>query len=82
MKPSERDDLLARLDERSINTYKTVDKIEKHLESLNGHILDHAEEIAANISSIRGCHGSVKKQWTFLCILLGVLFGLKFTGVV
>ena len=35
MKPSERDELFGRLDERSANTYTLVEKQEKHLAELN-----------------------------------------------
>ncbi len=36
MKPTQRDELLGRLDERSLNTWQTVEKIEKHVDRLNG----------------------------------------------
>ena len=38
MKPSERDQLFARLDERSVNTWRTVEKIEAHLEKSNNRL--------------------------------------------
>jgi|26BtaG_2_1085354.scaffolds.fasta_scaffold00283_16 hypothetical protein len=46
MKPSERDELLGRLDERTINTYKLVEQNNKHLANLNGSILDHEGRIS------------------------------------
>jgi len=39
MKPSERDDLLIRLDERSRNTYRLVEALEQHNREQNGTIL-------------------------------------------
>ena len=38
MKPSERDDLLIRLDERSRNTYHLVETLEQHNREQNGTI--------------------------------------------
>ena len=46
MKPSERDQLLIRLDERSQNTWRSVEKIETHMDSINSSIYDHGERIA------------------------------------
>ncbi len=40
MKPAERDELLARLDERTANIWNAVEKLEKHQETQNGHILE------------------------------------------
>jgi len=38
MKPEEQDALLARLDERSRNTWGAVEKMERHLAELNGQV--------------------------------------------
>ena len=38
MKPSERDNLLIRLDERSNNIWKTIEKMEVHLVTLNNSV--------------------------------------------
>ena len=38
MKPSERDNLLIRLDEKAANTWRTVEKIEAHLEKSNNRL--------------------------------------------
>ena len=43
MKASERDELLGRLDERTKNTWTATERIEKHLDTQNGIILDHTE---------------------------------------
>ncbi|KKL12248.1 hypothetical protein LCGC14_2537690, partial [marine sediment metagenome] len=36
MKPTERDALLVRLDERSVNTWNMMEKQETHLNKING----------------------------------------------
>ncbi|KKL09318.1 hypothetical protein LCGC14_2567080, partial [marine sediment metagenome] len=46
MTDEERDELLGRLDERSQNTWRTVEKIEKHVESQNGKITKNRIAIA------------------------------------
>ena len=46
MKPSERDELLGRLDERTRNTYRLVEKQEKHLERINNKVEEHTIAIA------------------------------------
>ena len=48
MKPTERDDLLIRLDERSRNTWVMVEKLEKHQVEQNGLIRDSFDQIANN----------------------------------
>ncbi len=39
MKPGERDDLLIRLDERTQNTWRVTEKMEKHLAQINGQLV-------------------------------------------
>lgn len=51
MKPVERDDLLTRLDERTSNIWKAVEKIEHHAEEQNGIIRECIGNIAQNTSS-------------------------------
>ena len=41
MKVTERDELLVRLDEKSNNTWQTVEKIEKHIAEQNGYIREN-----------------------------------------
>ncbi len=53
MKASERDELLGRLDERTKNTWTATERIEKHLDTQNGIILDHTEQIAHNTQGRR-----------------------------
>ena len=48
MKQSERDELLVRLDERTINIYKLTEKQEAHLNKLNSHVSDNKAGIAKN----------------------------------
>lgn len=58
MKPSERDELLGRLDERSLNTYKLVEKQEKHLSSLDIRVTRNTNDIKW-IKRIGGGAGTV-----------------------
>ena len=53
MKPAERDELLGRLDERSINTYHLVEKLERHQRESNGIVISQGERIAKNETKIR-----------------------------
>ena len=48
MKASERDELLIRLDERSRNTYRVVEKLEKHQAEQNGFIQDTINQTTKN----------------------------------
>lgn len=41
MKPKDRDELLIRLDEKSNNIWKTIEKIEAHLVRLNNSVTDN-----------------------------------------
>ena len=66
MKAAERDALLARLDERSQNTWQTTEKIEKHLKTQNGIIADHTEAIAFNTQGRRSM------KW----VIGGIIFAL------
>ncbi len=45
MKPSERDELLGRLDERTRNTYNLMEKQEQHLGKLNNTVAKHSVDI-------------------------------------
>ncbi len=40
-------ELLGRIDERTANIYKLVEKQERHLEQLNGTLKDHEKRISA-----------------------------------
>jgi len=48
MKATERDTLLGRLDERSLNTWKAVDEIKKHLETLNNNVSKNTTRSVGN----------------------------------
>lgn len=52
MKPTERDELLIRVDERTKNTLDLVEKQEKHLRQLNDKVAENATNIAVNKSKI------------------------------
>ena len=53
MKPTDRDDLLIRIDERTRNIYTLTEKQDAHLSNLNDSIREHAEQITNNTSSIK-----------------------------
>ena len=48
LKPEERDVLLIKLDERSQNTWRAIDRIENHLASQNGQLLQLVKECSQN----------------------------------
>ena len=45
MKPTERDDLLIRIDERTNNIWRVTEVQEKHLAKINSHLEDHSKRI-------------------------------------
>jgi len=47
MKASERDDVLARLDERTNNIWRSVEKLEAHAAETNGSIRDCIKNVTA-----------------------------------
>lgn len=53
MNAAERDALLARLDERSTNTWNSVEKIEKHLGRLNETVAENSTGVAVNKSGLK-----------------------------
>lgn len=48
MKAEERDQLLARLDERSLNMWRVLEKLEKHSSEQNGYILENFAKTNTN----------------------------------
>ena len=68
MKLKDRDLLLIRLDERSNNTWRAVDKIEKHLERLN----DSVGNCKVNIGINRKWLGIITSAATTIIILWSV----------
>ena len=52
MKPTERDQLLGGLEERTKNIYVLVEKNEKHLSKINDKISEHEKQIAVNKKSV------------------------------
>jgi len=57
---------ISKLDERSLNTWKTTERIEKHLELLNGSIADAIKQVASDKASISAL-------WKVLIAIIGVL---------
>ena len=54
MNVKERDELLIRLDERSNNTWRTVEEIKKHVEKQNGKITKNRIAIAVLFALLAG----------------------------
>ena len=50
MKQEERDDLLIRVSERTLNIWHTIEKIEQHAAAQNGSITDLIRECSSNTS--------------------------------
>jgi len=74
MKKQEQDDLFGRLDERTSNTWNSVEKIEKHLVKLNSAVVDNAISCAKLKTSI-------KNLWVVLTLIVIVLAGALGLGV-
>ncbi len=53
MNDQERDELLLRLDERSVNTYRLCEKLEHHQETQNGEIQNNLVRSKSNLVRIR-----------------------------
>ena len=53
LKPDERDNLLLRLDERSVNTYHLLEKLERHQEEQNDHIFENMKRSGRNAVYIK-----------------------------
>ncbi len=67
MKPSVRDELLVRLDERTQNIWTLAEKQEQHLSKLNNRVSDNETQSAVNKSNI-------KRIWWVI--------GLGITGII
>ena len=75
MKPEERDKLLSRLDERTANIWKSIEKLEKHQETQNGHILETFTRSSRNslwIKIVSGVGGAA------ILAFIGVLTAMVF----
>ena len=57
---------ISTLDVRSISTFRTIERIEKHLEILNGTIVDTIKQASSNKASISAL-------WKVLIAIIGVL---------
>ena len=70
MEPQERDELLIRLDERSQNTWRSVEKIEEHLGIQNG-------RVRSNSRSIQYIKGGLAVVFIVASLALGLVQVLK-----
>lgn len=52
MKPKERDDLLSRLEERSLNTWRSIEDVKNLLEKQNGRIRKNSKFIYLIIGAL------------------------------
>jgi len=52
MKPAERDDLLSRLEERSLNTWRSIEDVKELLEKQNGRIRRNSKFIYLVIGAL------------------------------
>ncbi len=82
MKPSERDELLIRLDERTANIYKLSEKQEKHLSELNEQVGKNVLNIDRNHNRLTDVEGNIaggvslklsKKQITTGSVSIGTI---------
>ncbi|KKL48932.1 hypothetical protein LCGC14_2320590 [marine sediment metagenome] len=69
MKPAERDQLLARLDERSLNTWHTVEKIEQHQVIQNGTVAD----LVSRVATIEGTGIGLRMKISGVVAVLGFI---------
>ena len=53
MKPQERDELLIRIEERTCNIWRSVEKLEKHNAEQNGFISNLLKDVASNKTAIK-----------------------------
>jgi len=70
MKPTERDDLLIRLDERTRNTWQLTEKIELHQKEQNSHVADHCKILERHSLTIR-IYGAI--GGSFILLVAGCL---------
>ena len=76
MNASERDELLGRLDERTRNTWTAIDKVEKHLNTQNGILLNHTKQIAHNTQGRRNIKWTIGGIVFVVTTLFVVLFNV------
>ena len=69
MKPADRDQLLARLDERSLNTWYTVEKIEQHQVTQNGTVAD----LVSRVATIEGTGVGLRMKISGVVAVLGFI---------
>ena len=68
MKPSERDDLLIRLDERTSNIWRVCEQHREHLEKINGKV----EDMPALREGIKGNHRRINWiMWVIGSLIVG-----------
>lgn len=76
MKPTERDALLVRLDERSVNTWNMMEKQETHLNKINGSVQKCLGDIASNKTNIRNIWKVIGGFATLLAIAIPILLAV------
>jgi len=78
-------DLLSRLNERSLNTWRSVEKIEKHMEKLNNSVADNQLAIAenrVNIESNRRLLNFIIRYYVpVILVMVAAALGTKITGL-
>ncbi len=73
MRQAERDELLIRLDEKTNNIYTLTEKQEAHLSKINDSLMEHAQQISSNKTSIR---------WIIRGVWIAVLLGGGVAGII
>lgn len=73
MRVEERDELLARLDERTNNIWRTTKEQETHLKELNGSIQRQAVMIETNKGNIGSNRSNLFRIWWALGLIITLL---------
>ena len=76
MKTAERDEILVRVSERTLNIWHVVEKLERHQEEQNGYIRENI------IATTKNSSWRVTSRWimgilfTVIFAVIGVIFGI------
>lgn len=76
MNAAQRDQLLARLDERVLNIYHLTEKQERHLAELNESVKEHQKGIAVNKRSISLMWKLMSGGFILLCAAIPIILKL------
>lgn len=76
MKPTERDELLVRIDERSRNIWRVVEQLETHQAEQNGYIKENLESTIKNTSWRKTDKWLLGILFTLILGAFGVIFGM------